>query len=114
MNAHTKALKIATEANAPHNVASIQRQIERNAAFDAAMRAATGIEDARLVAAHRAALSDAQQRLIDVKASTRVLNDEQRVRLAIYLIDGVDRIGADLRVEAENVLADILSGVRHD
>lgn len=28
--------------------------------------------------------------------------------------DGVDRIGDDLRVEAENVLADVLSGVRHD
>lgn len=50
--------------------------------------------------------------LVEAKAKTAGLNDEQRVRLAIYLIDGVDRIRDDLRIEAENVLADILLGVR--
>lgn len=112
MTIHSKAIQIADEAGAPQNVASIQRQIERNAAFDAAMRESVETDDRRLVAAHRAAALGAEQRLIDVKAATRVLNDEQRVRLAIYLIDGIDRIGDDLRVEAESVLADVLSGTR--
>ena len=80
--------------------AATARQIEQDTA-------------AKLAPFHAARQSAAEQRLIDVKAATRVLNDEQRVRLAIYLIDGIDRIGSDLRVEAENVLADILSGVRH-
>jgi len=79
--------------------AATARQIEQDTA-------------AKLAPFHAARQSAAEQRLIDVKASTRVLNDEQRVRLAIYLIDGTDRIGSDLRIEAENVLADILSGVR--
>ena len=40
------------------------------------------------------------------------LTDEERAGLAIYLIDSIDRIGSDLRVEAESVLADVLSGTR--
>lgn len=83
-------------------------------AFDESLRLAEAADSARRVAAFRSDLSEAEQRLVDVKASTRVLNDEQRVRLAIYLIDGTDRISDDLRIEAESVLADILSGVRHD
>lgn len=80
--------------------------------FDTGMREAIAADSARRVSAYRADQSEREQRLIDVKAATRVLNDEQRVRLAIYLIDGVDSISDDLRVEAESVLADILSGVR--
>lgn len=56
----------------------------------------------------------AETRLVEAKAKTAGLNEEQKVRLAIYLIDGVDGISSDLRIEAESVLADILSGVRHD
>lgn len=40
------------------------------------------------------------------------LTEEERAGLAIYLIDSIDRISTDLRIEAESVLADILSGVR--
>lgn len=55
-----------------------------------------------------------ETRLVEAKAKTAGLTDEQKVRLAIFVLDGVDRISNDLRIEAENVLADILSGVRHD
>lgn len=42
------------------------------------------------------------------------LNDEQRAELMIHLLESISDVGSDLRIEAENVLADILSGVRHD
>lgn len=40
------------------------------------------------------------------------LNDEQRAELMIHLLDSISGVGSDLRVEAESVLADVLSGVR--
>lgn len=40
------------------------------------------------------------------------LNDEQRAELMIHLLDSISDVGSGLRIEAESVLADILSGVR--
>lgn len=76
MNAHTKALKIATEADAPHNVASIQRQIERN-------------ELAKSFAANRAAIDAA--------------NDEHANRVLARVKRDAAKLMADLpnRVDEE-------------
>lgn len=88
--------------------------IPTQADFAATARQIEQDRAAALAPFYAAKAKRAETRLIEAKAKTAGLNDGQRVRLAIYLIDGVDRIGSDLRVEAECVLADVLSGVRHD
>lgn len=50
--------------------------------------------------------------LVEAKAKTAGLNDEQRIRLAIYLIDGVDAIGDDDRFALNEILGETLSKVR--
>lgn len=115
MNAHTKALQIATEIGKPDRAPMIERQLGMN-------RGAQALRDAWVghwfPGAPRVGTYARTQHDCDLQFAKHVsgncLNDEQRVRLAIYLIDGTDRISDDLRIEAENVLADILSGVRHD
>lgn len=131
MNAHTKALKIADEIGKPGNAPFIERQLNANrfgsqdiadkvearrehvrGLCDPICRAAMDAEIARLAAVQRASLSVSEQRLVDAKAATKGFTDEQRARLAIFLIDGIERIGDDLRVEVEDCLAEVLSGVR--
>lgn len=124
MNAPTRPLaqQIADEAGAPQNVAKIARQLERNALAKAkpdfyAEITATAREIAQRTAEalapfHAAQLREVEQRLVDAKAATKSLSDEQRARLAIFLIDGIDGIEDDLRVETETALAEVLSGVR--
>lgn len=106
-----KATQIADEANASHNLDSITRQLEMNAdtrrrAHDFAVRWFGACPVKFLTRPAGASLEFAK------RIAGNCLNDEERIRLAIYLIDGTDRISDDLRVEAESVLADILSGVR--
>jgi len=118
MNAHTKlAQQIAAEAGAPERAAVNARMIERqlaarNVMFDTGMREAIAADSARCLNAHRASVGAAEQRLIDVKAATRVLNDELRVRLAIYLIDGVDGIGEDDRFALNEILGEVQSRLK--
>ena len=111
MNAHTKALKIATEANAPQNLDSITRQLEMNAdarrrAHDFAVRWLGASPVKFLVTPAGSSLEFAK------RIAGNCLNDEERAALMIHLLDSISDVGRDLRVEAENVLADILSGVR--
>lgn len=116
MNAHTTlAQQLATEIGKPENVDMIARHFGMNTGAKALRDAWVGhwFPDAPRLGTYDRTKHDA-----DLEFAKRVagncLSDEERVRLAIYLIDSVERIGDDLRVEAESVLADVLSGVRHD
>lgn len=109
MNAHSKSLKIATEIGKPERQPFIERQVDMN--FDArrARDAFVGkwFADGNIHERTRSGSYEFAKRI-----AGNCLTEEERAGLAIYLIDSIDRIGADLRVEAENALADILSGVR--
>ena len=110
---HPRAIQIATEIGKPENLAMIERQYGMNRGAKALRDAWVGhwYPDAPRIGTYARTKHDA-----DLEFAKRVagncLTDEERARLAIYLIDSIDGIGEDLRVEAENALADILSEVR--
>lgn len=122
MSIHTKlAQQIADEAGAPERAAVNARMIEAQLLaksfpdkddFDATARQIEQDTAAKLAPFHAARQSAAEQRLIDVKAATRVLNDEQRVRLAIYLIDAVEGVGEDDRFALNEILGEVQSELR--
>lgn len=111
MNIQSKAIQIADEAGAPQNVASIQRQIEMN--LDARRRAHDfavrwyGASPVKFLVTPKGSSLEFAKRI-----AGNCLNDEERAGLMIYLLDSIPDVGSDLRVEAECVLADVLSGVR--
>lgn len=71
-----------------------ERERER---MDRAVAATKAAHEARYEAAHTAA---------------RRLTDEQRIQLAIHLVDATDYHAPDLRIEVEGALDDILTIVR--
>lgn len=90
MNAHTKAIQIATEAGAPDNAPMIERQLLAKA-FEA-NRAAI----ARSLAFERA------------RASAASLSQDEQIALASYLVDhlnGVDDDERNAAVDAIGLLA---------
>lgn len=110
---HPRAIQIAAAVGKPERAPMIERQLGMNRGAQALRDAWVGhwFPDAPRLGTYARTKHDA-----DLEFAKRVagncLTDEERARLAIYLIDSIDGIGEDLRVEAENVLADILSGVR--
>lgn len=61
--------------------------------------------------ASKAAVDEAM-RYADAKAATGQLSSEQKVELAMYLVDAADYDAPDLRTETESCLSDILAVVR--
>ncbi|MGQ3081056.1 MULTISPECIES: hypothetical protein [Alphaproteobacteria] len=114
MNAPSKiAAKLATEIGKPERADFIERQYGMNAGAKALRDAWVGhwFPDAPRLGTYDRTKHDADLEFAK-RVASNCLSDEERVRLAIYLIDSVERIGDDLRVEAESVLADVLSSVR--
>lgn len=131
MTIHTPlAQQIADEAGVPQNVGMIEAQLLRKSfeANRAAIDAAGHYERNNFA---RLSMFDFAVRfyghaptktLIPVSPDAKMefakrvvgscLNDEQRAELMIHLLESIDRIGADLRVETETCLAEVLSGVR--
>lgn len=108
---HPRAIQIATEANAPGNLDSITRQLEMNLdarrrAHDFAVRWYGASPVKFLITPAGSSLEFAK------RIAGNCLNDEERAGLMMHLLESISDVGTDLRIEAESVLADILSGVR--
>lgn len=103
------AQQIADEAGVPQNVKAISRQIDMNLDARRARDAFVGkwFADGNIHERTRSGSYEFAKRI-----AGNCLTDEERAGLAIYLIDSIDRVGADLRVETETCLAEVLSGVR--
>lgn len=79
--------------------AATARQIEQDTA-------------AKLAPFHARKAARRETLLVEAKAKTAGLNDEQRVRLAIYLIDAVEGIGEDDRFALNEILGEVQSELR--
>lgn len=114
MNAPSKiAAKLATEIGKPERADFIERQYGMNAGAKALRDAWVGhwFPDAPRLGTYDRTKHDA-----DLEFAKRVagncLSDEERIRLAIYLVDVVEGIGEDDRAALDAMLGETLSGMR--
>lgn len=109
----TLAQQLATEIGKPENVDMIARQYGMNAGAKALRDAWVGhwFPDAPRLGTY-----DRTRHDCDLEFAKRVagncLSDEERVRLAIYLVDVVEGIGEDDRAALDSLLGETLSAVR--
>lgn len=106
----TPALQTAFDANRAANDAAFhydRNSFVRRSLFDFAVKF-HGADPVKIVLP----VADNAKMEFAKRVVGNCLNDEQRAELMIHLLDSISDVGSDLRIEAESVLADILSGVR--
>lgn len=91
----TKAYAVNRAAITAATLAATAREVEQDTA-------------AKLAPFHAKRRADAEQRFADAKTAARVLTNEQRIALCMYLIDNLDGVDDDARNAAVDAMGELL------